>query len=88
MLWTCAKRFARLRVSPVSDQHEPNTTMNGNKFADKVQSATLEDAIKWEATEEKTMFCVEFLEAASVNQIDSFWQEELEDKFESLLAAR
>lgn len=59
----------------------------GNKFAARVQAARLPDALAWSASEEKTIFCVEFLEALSVNQIDSFWQEELEDRFEALLEA-
>ena len=57
----------------------------GNKFADKVQSATLADAIAWRNSDEKTIFAVEFLEAHSVNQIADFWQDELEDRFEQLL---
>jgi hypothetical protein len=57
----------------------------GNKFADKVQSATLADAIAWRNSDEKTIFAVEFLEARSVNQIADFWQDELEDRFEQLL---
>lgn len=58
----------------------------GNKFADKIQAATINDAKAWQASDEKTMFAVEFLEAVSVNQIGSFWQDELEDRFEELLA--
>lgn len=63
----------------------PKETPLGNKFAAKVESANLLDAKAWAASEEKAIFCVEFLEAFSVNQIDSFWQEELEDRFEALL---
>ena len=57
----------------------------GNKFADKVQSATLADAQAWASSTEKTMFCLEYLEAFSVNEIASFWQDELEETFEQLL---
>lgn len=59
--------------------------LQGNKFADKVQNAKLADAIKWYESSEKTIFCVEFLDAFSVNQIDSFWQDELESQFEKLI---
>jgi len=57
----------------------------GNIFADKVESATLADAQAWASSNEKTMFCLEYLGASSVNEIDYFWQDELEDKFEQLL---
>lgn len=57
----------------------------GNKFADKVRSATLADAQAWASSNEKTMFCLEYLEAFSLNEIDFFWQGELEEKFEHLL---
>jgi len=61
------------------------TKLLGNKFADKVQSATLTDAQAWAKSNEKTMFCLEYLEAFSVNEIDYFWQDELEDRFEEIL---
>jgi len=61
------------------------TKLLGNKFADKVQSATLKDAQAWAKSNEKTMFCLEYLEAFSVKEIDYFWQDELEDRFEEIL---
>jgi len=59
--------------------------IKGNKFANKIQAATLSDAIAWYESSEKTIFCVEFLDAFSVNQIDGFWQDELESHFENLI---
>jgi hypothetical protein len=59
--------------------------IQGNKFANKVQSATLAHAIAWYESPEKTIFCIEYLDAYSVNQIASFWQDELESRFEELI---
>lgn len=58
-----------------------------NNFASKIKAASLTDAEAWYATNEKTMFAVDFLGARSVEQIADFWQEELEDRFEELLEA-
>ena len=60
--------------------------LQGNKFANKMKNATLADATAWYESSEKTIFCVEFLDAFSVKQIEGFWQDELEDHFESLLS--
>jgi len=54
------------------------------KFTAKIESATLADAQAWNQSSEQAMFCVEFLEAYSINQING-WEDQLERKFESLL---
>ena len=75
-----------ISVSRANVTNQPtNTMLKGNKFADKIKNSTLADATAWYESTEKTIFCMEFLDAFSVNEIEGFWQDELEDHFESFI---
>ena len=54
------------------------------KHAAKIEAATLADAQEWNASNEKIIWCVEFLEAFSVDHVDAAI-DALESKFETLL---
>ena len=74
------------QLATADTTNQPTTIMlQGNKFADKMKNSTLADAIAWYESPEKTIFCVDFLDAFSAKQIDGFWQEELESHFEDLI---
>jgi len=77
--------FSRQRETNPAPTENIMTAL-ATRFTAKINSATLADAKEWNETSEKTIFCIDFLDAFSVNQIDTFWQDALEDRFEALLA--
>jgi hypothetical protein len=77
--------FSRQRETNPAPTENIMTAL-ATRFTAKINSATLADAKEWNETSEKTVFCIDFLDAFSVTQIDTFWQDALEDRFEALLA--
>jgi hypothetical protein len=57
-----------------------------NKIITKIENATIEDAQKLYEATEKTMWCIEYLEAFSLDRV-MFYVDRLEQRFEELLLA-
>lgn len=57
-----------------------------SKFESIIANATLADAQAWQATDEPTLFVLDFLDA-SIRHLDNGLQDACEDRFEELLAA-